>query len=87
MIVIFILCLALMISSALFALFFTDSGKSPIAWLAFAIMFICTLSIMGLSDPPKAIDVYRGKTELKVTYEDSIPVDTVVIYKKGDSDV
>lgn len=31
---------------------------------------------------PKAIEVYQGKTTLEVTYRDSIPVDSVVVYKK-----
>lgn len=30
---------------------------------------------------PSAIDVYRGKTTLEITYKDSIPVDTVVVFK------
>ena len=30
---------------------------------------------------PTALDVYRNKTALKITYQDSIPVDTVVIFK------
>lgn len=30
---------------------------------------------------PKAIDVYRGKTTLQVTYKDNIPIDTIVVYK------
>ena len=30
---------------------------------------------------PQAIDVYRGKTTLQITYQDSVPVDTVVVYK------
>lgn len=29
-----------------------------------------------------AIDVYRGNTTLQITYQDTIPVDSVVIYKK-----
>ena len=32
---------------------------------------------------PSAMDVYKGKTVLRITYEDKVPVDTVVIYKKG----
>ena len=32
---------------------------------------------------PSALDVYKGKTVLKINYEDKVPVDTVVIYKKG----
>ncbi len=30
---------------------------------------------------PQAIDVYRGKTTLEITYKDSIPVDSVVVFK------
>ena len=30
---------------------------------------------------PTALDVYRGKTELKITYIDTIPQDTVVVWK------
>lgn len=30
---------------------------------------------------PKAIDVYRNKTTLRITYQDSIPLDTVVVFK------
>ena len=30
---------------------------------------------------PSAIDVYRGKTTLQVTYKGNIPTDTIVIYK------
>lgn len=31
---------------------------------------------------PTAIDVYRGKTTLKITYVDSVAVDTVVVFKE-----
>lgn len=34
-------------------------------------------------ESPKAIDVYRGNTELKITYIDTIPQDTVVVWKGG----
>jgi len=30
---------------------------------------------------PQAIDVYRGNTTLEITYRDSIPVDTVVVWR------
>ena len=57
----------------------------------FGITFLCTLSIgigalcisKGLRiTTPQAIDVYRGKTTLQITYKDSIPVDTVVVFKE-----
>lgn len=51
-----------------------------------------TLNIVGIlnviiyhaTEAPSALDVYKGKTVLKITYEDKVPVDTVVIYKKGE---
>lgn len=30
---------------------------------------------------PKAIDVYRDKTTLQITYKDNIPIDTIIVYK------
>lgn len=30
---------------------------------------------------PKALDVYRGKTTLEITYRDSVAIDSVVVYK------
>jgi len=30
---------------------------------------------------PTALDVYRGNTTLEITYKDSIPVDSVVVFK------
>ena len=30
---------------------------------------------------PSALDVYRNKTTLEITYKDSIPVDSIVVFK------
>lgn len=30
---------------------------------------------------PSAIDVYRGKTTLEIVYRDSIPIDSIVVFK------
>ena len=46
---------------------------------AIGLLFI----IIYINNTPTALDVYKGKTELKITYEGKIPVDSVVIYKKG----
>jgi len=35
-----------------------------------------------LENKPQALDVYQGKTTLQITYQDSIPVDSVVVFKK-----
>ena len=31
--------------------------------------------------PPTALDVYRGKTTLEITYRDSVAIDSTVVYK------
>lgn len=33
------------------------------------------------ADTPTALDVYRGKTTLEITYRDSIAIDSTVVYK------
>ena len=38
-------------------------------------------TISEIQSIPKAIDVYRGKTTLEITYRDSVAVDSVVVYK------
>lgn len=30
---------------------------------------------------PTAMEVYRGKTTLEITYKDGIPIDSVVVFK------
>ena len=45
--------------------------------------FICGLMslCLGLYNSPTALDVYRGKTTLEITYRDSVAVDSTVVYK------
>ncbi len=31
---------------------------------------------------PRAIDVYRGQTTIEINYEDNVPQDTTVVWKK-----
>lgn len=40
------------------------------------------LIIGHVNSKPKAIDVYKGKTELRITYEGNTPVDSIVVFKK-----
>ena len=34
-----------------------------------------------IDDKPTALDVYRGKTTLEITYRDSVAIDSTVVYK------
>lgn len=55
----------------------SDVG-SMIGCIILLIIFI--LAVMYQNDP-SAIDVYRGKTTLEITYKDNIPIDSVVVFK------
>ena len=46
--------------------------------------FVFILVTMALCMPnyePTALDVYRGKTTLEITYRDSVAIDSTVVYK------
>ena len=58
------------------------------------IAFICLILVVGIwvgassymsncdkKDTPSALDVYRGKTTLEITYRDSVAIDSTVVYK------
>ena len=76
---IILLVIGIVISVALFCL---DDDYGSWSCIATTIAVLGTVIIMcGLSKRPSAIDVYRGKTTLQVIYQDSIPVDSVVVYK------
>ena len=47
----------------------------------FAMFSLGGLSSILSQDYPTAMDVYRGNTTLKVTYVDSVAIDSVVIFK------
>ncbi len=46
-----------------------------------AIIFFALFSTYESRNTPTAKSVYEGKTTLEITYKDSIPVDTVVVFK------
>lgn len=50
--------------------------------LIIAIIGLLFIIVSYISNAPIALDVYKGKTELRITYEGKTPVDSVVIYKK-----
>lgn len=48
----------------------------------FSVGLSCIIISAIFCSKPTAIDVYRGNTTLEITYRDSIPVDSVVVFKK-----
>lgn len=42
---------------------------------------IVTVLLIIYFKEPTAIDVYKGKTTLEITYKDNIPIDSTVVWK------
>ena len=60
-----------------------EEGNIVLSKVLLIIAIIGLLFIMAyINNTPTALDVYKGKTELRITYEGKTPVDSVVIYKK-----
>lgn len=65
------------------AIIISDKYSSIISIVLLIIVVIESSFIMAyINKTPTALDVYKGKTELRITYEGKTPVDSVVIYKK-----
>ena len=47
----------------------------------FVYSFVVLLLLLSYVYKPKAIDVYRGKTTLEITYKDRVPIDSTVVWK------
>ena len=50
--------------------------------LALTVAVLMLTHILEVKHPiPTALDVYRGKTTLEITYRDSVAIDSTVVYK------
>ena len=80
-----IVCLALSIVVLGFLLWCVGPDDSWMivvgAFCVIAIGASCVIICDTIAPTPNAIDVYRGKTTLEITYRDSIAVDSTVVYK------
>lgn len=45
--------------------------------------FLCLAVFTTMIEGPKPIDVYRNRTELRITSINGVPTDTVVVWKGG----
>ena len=41
------------------------------------------VSLLVISKEPTAMDVYRGKTTLEITYKDGVAIDSTAVWKKN----
>ena len=63
------------------------SVREKMPTVVFGIFLICFnvftlyVNVKPETDEPTALDVYRGKTTLEITYKDSVAIDSVVVWK------
>ena len=66
---------------------FNECENEFLAWLSIVAIGLATCCLLTgkdeMNNRPKPIDVYRGKTTLKITYENGIPIDTIVVFKNS----
>ena len=62
----------------------TDFGAISYMFWLFSFtggFFLCLAVVNKLVEGPKPIDVYRNKTDLRITSINGVPTDTVVVWK------
>lgn len=57
------------------------SNKFVIGLITFLSTIIILVFAVALKNKPKAIDVYKDKTTLEITYKDEVPIDSIVVWK------
>jgi hypothetical protein len=79
----FWLGIILMCGAAIFIYFIVKEDWQPILWIVIGCFLAGTIicSEAAKEAHPQAIDVYRGKTTLEITYRDSVAIDSTVVYK------
>ena len=60
-----------------------ENGDCLISWSTILCSCWALVSFVSLItyNEPTALDVYRGKTTLEITYRDSVAIDSTVVYK------
>ena len=90
LIVIALICTILLLSFLIVSIIdiysdISNDGGGPdrnfVTVYSFIFSFIIFVLLLFQLDKPTAIDVYKGKTTLEITYKDRVPVDSTVVWK------
>lgn len=78
----YIFAIILTIVAASVSIVGADKDKDWDIWIFILGMIAGGTLLLGIfSYKPTAMDVYKDKTELKITYKGNVPVDSVVVFK------
>ena len=58
-----------------------ETDSKPLIFTLFIYSILVLFLSVSFIIKPKAIDVYKGKTTLEITYQDKIPIDSTVVWK------
>lgn len=90
LIVIALICTILLLSFLIISIIdiysdISNGGGGPdrnfVTVYSFIFSFIIFILLLFQLDKPKAIDVYKGKTTLEITYKNRMPIDSTVVWK------
>lgn len=59
-----------------------ELAAKSLIYLSILYSFLVFFLLISYTTKPKAIDVYKGKTTLEITYKDKVPIDSTVVWKK-----
>jgi hypothetical protein len=83
--ILFIILLIVSIVALALILWYEKKETGDCSMSSFTILFSCwalaSLASLVEYDTPSALDVYRDKTTLEITYRDSVAIDSTVVYK------
>ena len=88
LIVIALICTILLLAMLILCITDIISGKSEpdgsfITVYSFIFSSIILILLLFQLNKPNAMDVYRGKTTLEITYKDKVHVDSTVVWKNN----
>ena len=72
---------SLILIAGLVCLFIDESGQAFFFAVIGAYLLSGGIMMYQESFKPTAMDVYKGKTTLEITYKDGVPVDSAVVFK------
>lgn len=76
-------CIVVIIVCVLSKKLINYEDRSSIIYTALAIILGCIsmCCVAIIIKQPTALDVYKGKTELQITYKGTVPIDSIVVFK------
>ena len=84
-IIVILIITELLLLISFFGTFETINDKNSTMRFIFislnVLVSVILMTTLRIKEKPKAIDVYRGNTTLKITYKDGVPIDSTVVWK------